>query len=661
MKVENEELRQSLIRLSAGLSVLSNSLLESERRKCKDVVSMLDRSVIPQLSADCPLLVAVTGGGSTGKSTIFNLLAGRKASAADPKAGYTRRMVAAIHPKVAADERKMELLFERFRANARPRKLEIADEALSPGDPVYVECPDIPEHLVLVDTPDFDTGTREGFTNRAAAKEILDVADVILYVATNATYNNKSGTDFVRSVLSEVGLRKVALLYRFSPVHPDEMVREHMSVTLSNLYPDENAAKDACIGIWRIDESNEVAAGIRDPEIRPLSGGVPLVEALSGLDPTATRTKVLQSEIGDSLRCARNWGDDFETSAWKFESYRDALRFLTSDASKRCLELAPQRDILKLFSEEWTKAQPRFVRNGRWLTKSAANVAKRVRGVFKKHPNANNERGLEETFRNQFLENARDLQKKVALPKVSFDFPKSSKDLHRLAELLHELAGRFPEDYSVKDMSPKKKAGMYAAMVARPGIPSADGTDTASVGKTLSGMAARAAEVMGETESLRPQIRKFVADIRSRMTFLQTAKEYFSASLETLGLLGSVGYVVGTGDFVSGGAVLSMFGWNDLVAVPVLSTIIAKSGFVDKKTFDKQMGRLFTKWAMEKAPEIRGILENGVTKNDIAFCDESVNRLSSILGDLKAALDRAGKQASAVFPGTDMSTAKTTA
>ena len=192
MRQDNVALRQSLIRVSQGLNDIASSLPDNERESCAGVISTLNRSVIPQLSSDWPLLVAVTGGGSSGKSTLFNFLAGAKVSASDPTAGYTRRMVAAIHPKVVADKQKMAMLFERFRANARPRALSKPEEALEPGEPVYVECLNVPEHLVLVDTPDFDVGTKEGFTNRAAAKEILDVADVILYVVTNATYNNKS-------------------------------------------------------------------------------------------------------------------------------------------------------------------------------------------------------------------------------------------------------------------------------------------------------------------------------------------------------------------------------------------------------------------------------------------------------------------------------------
>jgi hypothetical protein len=650
MNTEKELLQQSLIRISAGLSALSGALRGPDRKTCGDMVSLLDRSIIPQLAADCPLLVAVTGGGSTGKSTIFNLLAGEKASAADPKAGFTRRMVAAIHPNVASDTRKMELLFERFRANAHPRRLENPDEALSPGDPVYVECPDIPEHLVYVDTPDFDTGTREGFTNRAAAKEILDVADVILYIATNATYNNKSSTDFVRSVLSEVGLRKVALLYRFSPVYPDEMVREHMDVLLANLYPDEPTARGACIGIWRIDESNEVAAGIRDPQIRPLTGGIPLANVLADIDPTKTRMKVLQSAIIDTSRHTHKWIEDIETMVQRYEVYGDALRFLTSDTCLKCTRLAPQKDILKLFDDEWKRAQPRFVRCGRWLTQSSAKFATQVKGIFTKKTKTDTSPSFEETFRKSFLENTRNLQKDLTLPKVCFDFPKTGRDLQKLAKLLHSLADNNPGDYSIKDMNPNKKVGNYTATVSRPEMPTHDGPGTVSAGDALSRMAVQAAAVMGDTESIRPEIRKFVSKIRGEMTFWQSAKEGFSASLESLAVVGAVLYVVGTGDLVSGGTVLSLFGWNDLIAVPALGAFIATKTGIDKKVLETQMSKLFTEWATEKVPKILSILEKGITGEDIAFCDESSKRLSSGLENLKTALAEAREHASAIFP-----------
>lgn len=643
----SEALRQSLIRVAKGLGDIASSLPGSGRKLCADVVSTLSRSVIPQLSSDCPLLVAVTGGGSTGKSTLFNFLAGAKISASDPRAGYTRRMVAAIHPKVVADRQKMELLFERFRANARPRALASPEEALEHGDPVYVECPGVPEHLVLVDTPDFDTGTREGFTNRDAAREILEVADVVIYVATNATYNNKSGTDFVRSILSDIGVRKVALLYRFSPVYGDDMVREHMAVTLSNLYPDEPTAKGACIGVWRIDESNEVAAGTSDPEIRPIDGGPPLLEALKALDPTKTRAAVLRGEIGDSIRCCNEWVRDAETEALKYATYRDALRFLTSAACDGCLRKTPQRDIIKLFAEEWEKAQPWLVRNGHWLSRTARKVV----GSFSKGQGTPNRAGpsFAESFRTEFLRSVRKLQMDRELPCVRFDFPRKHPDLQHAVKVLETLARKFPDDYSIGDADSRQDDGDLAAKVSRPATLDADNRVEPPTVESLERMGGQVQEIVGETESFRPDVKELVRGFRKRMTTWQSVTEWSSASLDTIAFVGTLSYVIATGDAFTGGTLMSMFGLNDLVAIPALSAFIAAKLKIDKAIVDRQTSGPLKAWVNGKKAKVLAILTNEITGHDIAACDSKARQLDCALGGLKTAIAEASRQADAVF------------
>ena len=594
----NEELRQSLIRVAKGLGDIAGSLPENERKSCSDVVSTLTRSVVPQLSEDCPLLVAVTGGGSTGKSTVFNFLAGAKVSASDPRAGYTRRMVAAIHPKVAADRQKMELLFERFRANARPRALSSPEEALEPGDPVYVECPNVPEHLVLVDTPDFDTGTREGFTNRDAAKEILEVADVILYVTVNALYNNKSATDFARSVLSGIGVKKVALLYRLLPFYDEGTVREHMSVTLSNLYPDARTANEACIGIWRIDESNEVAAGVCDPEIRPVDGGPPLLDVLAALDPTKTRMDVLRGEIEGVLRHGDKWILEAGAEAQKYADCRDRLKSLTSNACDECLLKTPQRGIVRLFAEEWEKAQPWFVRNGHWLSRSARKVV----GAFRKGRESSNCAGpsFAEAFRTEFLRSVRGLQ-------------------------------------------------LECARVPRPASLDVDDGAAQPVGEVLERMGAQALEIVGETESFRPDARVLVRSVREKMTTWQSFTEWSSASLDTIALVGTLSYVVATGDAFTGGTLMSMFGLNDLVAIPALSAYIAAKFKIDKKIVEEQTSGPLKAWLNSKKEMLLPVLEDGITGRDIAACDKTAKRLGDALVGLKAAIADARKQTDTVF------------
>lgn len=651
MRKDNDALRQSLIRVAQGLNEIVGSLPDNERKSCDGVISALNRSVIPQLSSDCPIIVAVTGGGSTGKSTIFNFLAGKEISASDPRAGYTKRMVAAIHPKVADDTKKMALLFERFRKDAKPQELSKPEEALEKGEPVYDKCESIPEHLVLVDTPDFDTGTREGFTNRDAAKEILDVADVVLYVATNATYNNKSSTDFIRSVLSEIGVRKVALLYRFSPVYDDDMVRDHMTVLLSNLYPDKRMAKEACIGIWRIDESNEVPAGKSKPEIRPINGGAPLADVLAALDPTKTRADVMRSAIDKSLRHADTWVQEAEIEALKYVVYRDSFKFLTSVACKNSLELAPQRDVIKLFEEEWENAQPWMVRNGHWLSRTVRKTAKEVVGMFRKDgaPSNDDGQGFLESVRSKFLDNAQKLRNNRDAPCVRFEFPKNSPDMQRLVEALRTIVRKFPDDYSLEDKNPKREDGNYAVKVSRPAVVDGGGNTKSSVRELFEDMSAKAVKFVGETESLRPDIRNLVLGFREKMTRWQSIKEWFSASLDTVAVGVGVTYVVATGDAFTGGTLMSMFGLNDLVAIPALSAFIAANAKVDKKTVEEQMNRLFTVWANGKVDKIRSIFEDGISGRDIKSCDKTAKRLDGALDGLKSALADAHQQIDVVF------------
>ena len=62
MTNDNHALRQSLIRVAQGLNDIAGSLPDNERESCAGVISALNRSVIPQLSSDWPLIVALTGG-----------------------------------------------------------------------------------------------------------------------------------------------------------------------------------------------------------------------------------------------------------------------------------------------------------------------------------------------------------------------------------------------------------------------------------------------------------------------------------------------------------------------------------------------------------------------------------------------------------------------
>ena len=78
---------------------------------------------------------------------------------------------------------------------------EIVRETLSletlPGKPLYVLNHSNSNNLVLLDTPDFDTGAKGSYTNREVTRMALEAADILIYIFTNSNYNNRDNTDFI--------------------------------------------------------------------------------------------------------------------------------------------------------------------------------------------------------------------------------------------------------------------------------------------------------------------------------------------------------------------------------------------------------------------------------------------------------------------------------
>ena len=209
-----------------------------------------------------------------------------------------RRILVSAHKELLSQPDILTALFEPF--GCLPDPLKDMQDLTLPGCPSYVLCDVVPKNLVLMDTPDFDTGAKGTYINRDVAQQALESSDIMIYIFTNSNYNNRENTDFISEMLTGIGMRKCFLVYRVYPSFEKEEVREHAMTVARNIYGNE--AERYVLGIYRTDEDNAVAAGQRFMALRPVRDENPaLMNALKAIDSSKLRLELLSTILKDVL------------------------------------------------------------------------------------------------------------------------------------------------------------------------------------------------------------------------------------------------------------------------------------------------------------------------------------------------------------------------
>lgn len=189
--------------------------------------------LLPRIaSPDSPLLVVVGGSTGAGKSTLVNSVLGTQVSAAGVRRPTTQSPVLVHHPEDAEYFRSDAVLPTLVRSSGQP-----ASGKQASGTPAteagrmelrLVADASLPRGLALLDSPDIDS-VRED--NRLLARQLLDAADLWLFVTTAARY-----ADAVPwRLLKESADRgtTVSLVLDRVPPQANREVRHHLSALLA--------------------------------------------------------------------------------------------------------------------------------------------------------------------------------------------------------------------------------------------------------------------------------------------------------------------------------------------------------------------------------------------------------------------------------------------
>lgn len=171
----------------------------------RQIVAQLDDYVLPRLvNLEAPLLAVIGGSTGAGKSTLINSLVGRVVSEPGVIRPTTRSPVLVFNPADEhwfSDERILPGLIRSRVTSQDQRSLQLVHE------------PTLPSGLALLDAPDIDSVVE---LNRTLATQLLDAADLWLFVTSAARYADAVPWEFLLAA-AERGASIAVVLDRVPP------------------------------------------------------------------------------------------------------------------------------------------------------------------------------------------------------------------------------------------------------------------------------------------------------------------------------------------------------------------------------------------------------------------------------------------------------------
>jgi len=612
--------------------------------------SNVDKKILPKLAQDFPLVAAICGGGSSGKSSLFNSLIQEHISPTGGTAGINRRILICGNERHADGNKAFGDLFESF--GFRPQPLMDMNDLTRPGEARYILNARTPENLVLLDTPDFDTGLKGNYLNREIARQALDVSDILIYIFTNANYNNRDNTDFIAEILTGIGLRKCFLVYRVYASYADKEIIAHANTVAQNLYG--QAWTQHVLGVYRAEEDNRVATDEMFVKVNPVgSESRPLMASLTALERHKIRSELMRSVLSDVLLRAHEVYQNADISLAELDLYRNALQTWQSRCVQQALKRFPMDAVLTRFMEIWHQTDPthvRFMRKAGHVidlpVRAAIKTVKWFRGQdvqANRDSQKNSEQYLEKA-KEDFFEAANDLWHKLMDDHISVTMSSGDPVAKQMSSDLEKIR-RYHEGHV--DICPHRiqiasNANWIFDVKAHQAISDADTKVNPSEWRaSIEAKLSDTQILMGPSDAIDRELRALVETFRSRMNIFAKLGQTFSAFLNVLPATLAVTYILSTGDPVGAAGIKvklsGLFGLKDLYALVALpaTTGLRKA---DRAQLETLMGPIAQTWLNHKLKMIQTLFEDTISGRTLDSAEKIGTHAKERLNEVRKAL-----------------------
>ena len=574
---------------------------------------ILDRKLLPRLHKDFPLVAAICGGGSTGKSTLFNSLAGAAVSPMGGRAGLNRRVLIGLSEAPDPQGALLHHLGQTF--GGEPQSLRDPADLLTPGGPLVYTSASLPARVLLLDTPDIDTGAQGVYTNRDLAQHSLEVADLFIYIFTNATYNNLDNTDFIARMFTGMGVRPCYLVYRVYPSFSDQEVLDHAGTVARHIYGRGDLTENV-LGVFRADEDNAVAAGQRAMALKPVAGARgDLKTVLGALDPAPLRMRLLGGIFEDAVQQAAVMGDRVRDLAGHLDRYAQALEHAQDQCVQTALSHFPADRVLRRFAKIWLEGDPghiRFMRRtGKVIEWPLQTALWAVRHFTKEDGSSKPPTSEEELGRRlemDLITSANQLYQKCLEPRLNLGAQSIT--------------------------APDAVQPAQAELAEKPWQP------------VLEQIMARKDDVLSWSDQLDAELAALAGQLRSRMGILDQIRQTFAALLNVIPATAAITYILHTGDPVGAAGIkvklTGIFGLHDLYA---LIAIPATAGMTkaDRRQLEQLLAPLARTWLAHKAAAVRQLFETHITGRLLENVRSARGKAAGLSVEIDAALEECKK------------------